>query len=63
MNETKLEKENERPVFRHQKGLEEEYSFKKLVSDNPLKDALNYGIKYYKPNRYLKISLNNVPGP
>ena len=52
MSKLESEKENDRPVFRNQKILEEEYSYNKLASDNPLKSAVNYGIKYYKPDRY-----------
>ena len=50
--EPDTQRKNDRQLFRNQKNLEEEYSFNKLVSDNPLKSAVNYGIKYYKPNRY-----------
>jgi hypothetical protein len=49
--EPESQRKNDRPLFRNQKSLEEEYSFNKLVSDNPLKSAVNYGMKY-KPDRY-----------
>ena len=51
MNENGKNAEIQQPLFRNQKNLEEKYSFNKLPSENPIKGAVNYGVKYYKPNR------------
>ena len=41
---------DQRRTIRNQKSLEEKYSFNDFQSDNALKGAINYGLKYYKPN-------------
>jgi hypothetical protein len=41
--------ENDRPIL-NEKDLQERYSFGKLKSNNALKDAVRYGVKYYKPS-------------
>ena len=49
-NDTQLNQRHVVPIVHTEKTLEEAFDFTKPKSDNALKSAVNYMVKYYRPS-------------